>query len=359
MLATGLARIGIDGLAISPQGKGHARSERHAVEALAARAEHELVVFVREPIGIEGVEVVQVHARPTIGWDLVGLPAAARRHRLDGFLTLSERLPPTGAPPIVVWLFESPVHRIRANRAARAPLWYRGSDLLTCALWRRSLHRAAHVAFGSRATADDVLAEVGPLTSWSVVHPGIAPGFSPGPAPDRDRYVLHLGSNDPRDNTAVAVEAARQAGVRLLVVGGWHGDGAEALGRVSDEELVALYRGASAYLDPTLYEGFGYGVLEAMACGTPVVASNTTSIPEVVADAGILCDPTSSEEFAAALRRVLYEDTLGAKLRERGLSRARELTWERTGDGLSNALQVALSTAPRRRVDLHGRNTSA
>lgn len=359
MLATGLARIGIDGLAISPQGKGHARSERHAVEALAARGEHELVVFVREPIEIESVEVVQVHARPTIAWDLVGLPAAARRHRLDGFLTLSERLPPTGAPPIVVWLFESPVHRIRANRAGRAPLWHRGSDLLTCALWRRSLYRAAHVAFGSRATADDVLADVGPLTSWSVVHPGIAPGFSPGPAPDRDRYVLHLGSNDPRDNTAVAVEAARQAGVRLLVVGGWQGRGAEALGRVSDEELVALYRGASAYLDPTLYEGFGYGVLEAMACGTPVVASNTTSIPEVVGEAGILCDPTSPKQFATALRRVFDDQTLARALRERGLLRASELTWETAGAGLSDALHAALSTAQSRKVEPRGRNTSA
>src|SRR5204863_5115054 len=103
------------------------------------------------------------------------------------------------------------------------------------------------------------------------------------------------------DNTVAAVEACRRAGARLLVAGGWRGNGAEALGRVSDAELVELYRGAAAFLDPTLYEGFGYGVLEAMACGAPVVASSTTSIPEVVGDAGLLADPRDPAALGAAV----------------------------------------------------------
>jgi glycosyltransferase involved in cell wall biosynthesis len=347
MLADSVARIGVDGLMISPHGKGHARSERHAVEALAERGEHELVVFVRDDVELPGVEVVRVRERLTVDWELRGLSRAARTHRLDAVLTLSERLPLRGGgPPIVVWLFESPAHRIRQNRASRAPLWHRGSDLVTAALWQRSLRRASHVAFGSQATRDEVVAGIPELSSRSiVVYPGLAPGFTPGPAPDRGQYVFHLGSADPRDNTAVAVEACRRAGMRLLVAGGWSGGGAEPLGRVPDAELVELYRGASAFLDPSLYEGFGYGVLEAMACGAPVVASRSTSIPEVVGEAGLLCDPRSPGQLAAALRRVADEAGLAADLRRRGIEQAARFTWERAGQGLTAALDAAIAAA--------------
>jgi glycosyltransferase involved in cell wall biosynthesis len=336
-----MARVGVDGLMISPHGKGHARSELHAVEALAARGEHELVVFMREPREIDGVETVGVDGL-TLDWEMRGVVRAAREHRLDAFLSLSDRLPLAGGPPFVVWLFESPVHRIRANRRT-APLRHRGSDVVTSLLWKRSLRRAGHVAFGSRATQDEVEAEVA-VASASVVYPGLPPGFSPGTPVDRGGpYVFHLGSNDPRDNTAVAVEAASLAGVRLLVAGGWRGEGAEALGRVSDAEIVDLYRGATAFLDPTLYEGFGYGLLQAMACGTPVVASGVTSIPEVVGDAALLCDPCSTEAFGAALRRVVEEPGLASSMRERGLAQAARFTWDETGAGLARALERAMS----------------
>src|SRR5207248_5310231 len=111
------------------------------------------------------------------------------------------------------------------------------------------------------------------------------------------RYVLHIGSSDARDNTATALAAFARARVdaRLLVVGGVLGPaqvGVEFLGRVSDEELVQLYRGAVAYLDTSLYEGFGYQALEALTCGAPYVGSNATSLPEVVGDAGLLVDPS-------------------------------------------------------------------
>jgi glycosyltransferase involved in cell wall biosynthesis len=337
-----MARVGFDGLMISPNGKGHARSELHAVEALAARGEHELVVFTRTPAAIEGVSVVPVETHLTVGWELRGMPAAARSHGLDVFVSLSDRLPLRGGPPVVVWLFESPVHRIRANRESGAPRRNRASDALTSALWRRSLRRAAHVAFGSAATRDEVLGGM-ELASTSVVYPGVPPGFSFGPASDRGPYAFHLGSKDPRDGTAVAVEACRVAGLRLLVAGGWADAGAEALGRVSDEELRDLYRGATVYVDPTRYEGFGYGVIEAMACGAPVVASAVTSIPEVVGSAGILCEPDSVEQFATAVRRVRDDGDLRSSLRARGIERAAEFTWEKTGAGLSAAIDAALS----------------
>ncbi|MGH2933065.1 MAG: glycosyltransferase family 4 protein [Gaiellaceae bacterium] len=333
-----MLRVGFDGLMISPAGKGHARSELYGLQALAARGEHEVVAFVREPVEIDAVEAVVVEPRLTLDWELRGMPSAAKRHRLDVFVSLSDRLPLAGGPPVVVWLFESPMHRIHSNRASKASLWSLGSDAVTAGLWRRSLRKAAHVAFGSKATRDEVTADLD-LLSTSVVYPGVPPGFSPGKASGgRRSYALHLGSNDPRDGTETAVEACRLAGVHLVVAGGWYGEGAEAVGRVSDEELLDLYRGALLYLDPTRYEGFGYGALEAMASGTPVVASRVTSVPEVVGDAGILCAAGSVDEFADAIRIVVGDHELRESLRARGVARAASFDWRATGAGLSGAI---------------------
>jgi glycosyltransferase involved in cell wall biosynthesis len=157
--------------------------------------------------------------------------------------------------------------------------------------------------------------------------------------------VLHIGSDDPRDNTDTALAAFARADahpVRLLVAGGVQGGaqpGVEFLGRVTDEELVLLYQGAAAYLDTSLYEGFGYQALEALALGAPYVGSNATSLPEVVGDAGLLVDPTDVDALAAALSRVLAEPGLADELRRRGFERARTFTWERTADALLALLE--------------------
>jgi alpha-1,3-rhamnosyl/mannosyltransferase len=106
---------------------------------------------------------------------------------------------------------------------------------------------------------------------------------------------------------------------------------------VSDAELLALYRGAAAYVDASLYEGFGYQVLEAMACGTPVVATDVTSIPEITGGAALLVPPRSPERMAEALERVLADPE---DWRRRGLVRAAEFTWERTARELADALDA-------------------
>jgi glycosyltransferase involved in cell wall biosynthesis len=339
-------RLGIDATSVGPDGKGIARVQRGTVRALAELGRHELVVFARHPGELPEVETVKVTLRPAIVWEQIGLARAFRRHRLDALLTWTERLPLFGGGPFVVWLFEPPTRRIAENRRVGASAWQRASDRLTTALWRRSLERARLVLTGSSETAEAVreaAAAARPLypgldsSFWAEGDVGVYSHHSP--------YVLHVGSNDPRDDTPTALEAARRAGARLVVAGGYAGpaDGAELVGRVSDEELVALYRGASAFLDTSLYEGFGYQVLEAMASGTPVVASDTTSIPEVVGDAGLLCTPRDADAFAAALRRVLEDGQLAESLRTRGLARAAEFTWERTARELADAVEEALA----------------
>ena len=102
------------------------------------------------------------------------------------------------------------------------------------------------------------------------------------------------------------------------------------LGFVDDADLPALYRQATVFAYPSIYEGFGLPPLEAMACGTPVVASSASSVPEAVGDAGLLHDPFDVDELADALHRVVRDDALRADLRARGLARAVEFTWRRT-----------------------------
>ena len=96
---------------------------------------------------------------------------------------------------------------------------------------------------------------------------------------------------------------------------------------VSDKDLPALYRSATALVYPSLFEGFGLPPLEAMACGTPVITSNTSSLPEVVADAAILVDPYNENDIAGAMLKIAFDEQLKLQLREQGIVRARHFTW--------------------------------
>ena len=331
-----MSRLAIDATAVAPGAKGIGRVARGTAEALAARGA-DVVALVR-PGAEVAAETREVRARPAVLWEQLGLRRAAAEH--DVVLTFTERLPLGSGGRFVVWLYELPARRLEQNRGTG--LHQRGSDLLTRALWKHSLRRAWRVAAGSEATATELRAAL-PDVEVRVVYPGLDERFSPGEGRGGARYVLHLGSTDPRDNTGTVLRAfsvVRERAlepVRLLVAGGASGpsrDGVEFLGRVSDEELVELYRGAAAYVDATLYEGFGYQPLEAMACGAPVVASATTSSPEVVGDAALVVDPSDEDALADAVVRVLEELGLADDLRAKGLERARAFTWERTADAL-------------------------
>ncbi len=174
-------------------------------------------------------------------------------------------------------------------------------------------------------------------------------------------YILYVGSLEPRKNLRRLLQAWARVQPSLgaeveLVVAGAKGSsrvfecarldplppGVQFTGYVSDEQLPCLYSGALALVYPSLYEGFGLPPLEAMACGTPVVTSNGTSLPEVAADVAVLVDPEDIDSIAEGIRRVVASSALRDHMRQLGLERASRTTWDYTAQ---RTLQVLVEQA--------------
>lgn len=228
------------------------------------------------------------------------------------------------------------------------------------AFYRYSARRAQAIVTDSEFSASEICAAYAIAPARVTVAPlGVDESFRPDatppcelPAGIRAPFVLHVGDLHARRNLPLVVEAVLRArrsgaaaGVMLVLAGVDRGVGPalramasdagmpEAvmlLGRVEEPLLLSLYRYASALVYPSLYEGFGFPTLEAMAAGTPVIASNAASIPEVVGDAGLLLDPLDVGPWAETIARVVNEPRRREELALKGRARAAAFTWERT-----------------------------
>ncbi len=227
----------------------------------------------------------------------------------------------------------------------------------------RFLRRADRIIAISQHTARDVTRLLGIAPERiTVIHEGVNPAYRRIKDPASlaamrqryglpDRYILFFGTIEPRKNLVRLLEAYaalfQQAGAwpTLVIAGrpGWlvapvfervKTLGLEAQVRftdwVAEADIPALMSAAELFVFPSLYEGFGLPPLEAMACGVPVVSSSTSSIPEIVGDAGLLVDPLDTGALTAAMRAALVDADLRAGLRARGLARAAQFTWEAT-----------------------------
>ncbi len=234
------------------------------------------------------------------------------------------------------------------------PEWFRPRDrFLLSHLVPGSARRARRVITVSETSKRDIVRLLGvPEDKVVVTWNGVDERYKPVPREDalarlgrydvEPPYVLTVGTRWPRKNIALAIEAAGRlpAGVphRLVVTGkpGWGMEEWESgsrarvqfTGYIDDEDMPALYSAADLYLCPSHYEGFGLPVVEAMACGTPVLSSAGGALPEVIGDAGVIEERLDPAIWAARIASLLQDSSMLAGMRERGLQRAKQFTWE-------------------------------
>ena len=355
-------RIVVDVSPLSHPRTGIGNYIRGSVGGLCAAAggEHEIVAFA--PTSMKGPERIRAalagipvdarlwalpasHAFRT-AWSVVGHPDAERLLGRFDALQFSD------------WMYPSQRAGLRSTVIHDlVPLHH--PELVTPRT--RSMHgrkyrhaaRTCDVIFtNSRYTADDVAATLGIAAKRLVVAPpGLDPGYSPqGAAADLGRpYVLGIGTLEPRKNLRRLVAAWRllDPGLALVLAGatGWgeqeglDDSGIRQLGYVPDDEVPPLYRGAAVYVYPSLFEGFGMPIVEAMACGIPVVVSSHPSMDEACGDAAVRVDPHDSEAIAAGIREALERRQ---ELVPLGLAHAAGFTWRATGETMLHAYEERL-----------------
>jgi len=237
----------------------------------------------------------------------------------------------------------------------------------------RALRTARHTIAVSEATRDELRAAFGPLADRVTTIPnGVDERFRTPTDPAilaatldrfglRPGYLLFVGNPKPHKNLTLLLAAhvrlrARLAGAPPLVLAGvdraavvGSSDGVVALGTVDDDDLPALYRGARALVVPSRWEGFGLPAVEAMACGTPVVAAARGALPEVVGDGGLLYDGDDLEALLAALERILDDDALAAGLAESGRRRSAGYSWREAAARTLELYRRALDEESQRR----------
>jgi glycosyltransferase involved in cell wall biosynthesis len=282
-----------------------------------------------------------------LGWAAAGLPLSARGVTFDVFHAPAYMTPLWGPRPILLTIHDVSYERQPEEYPYRyGPV--RRAFYAVCA------RRADRVITDSEFSRTEIMAAYGIAADRIDVAPlGIGAEFTPDAAVPRELYVLHVGDLRSRRNLEMLLDvvidlrrtAADLVNLRLVLAGrdtgslaglkrqaelAGHAAALQHVDRPADKDLVSLYRKASVFAYPSRYEGFGLPVLEAMACGTPVVVSSAGSVPEVAGRDALLVDPDDRRGWREALLTVLSDPARAAALGEQGRRRAVVFTWERT-----------------------------
>jgi alpha-1,3-rhamnosyl/mannosyltransferase len=317
-----------------------ARERGHEVVAFAPTSPAGKGVIAEALVGVDVelklVSLVGAHGWRT-AWSVLGHPAAERW------------LGPFDVLHFTDWMYPPQRDGVRATTIhdlvpVHHPEWTTKRTQAMHGRKYRNAARTCDVVFANSAfTADDFAETLGfPRDRVLVAPPGIGADFTAnGDAADVGApYVLTVATLEPRKNLGTLVEAfalLADDGLALVLVGGagWGEQpqldrpGIVRLGRVDDEELARLYRGAAAVVYPSRFEGFGMPITEAMASGAPVVASAHRSMDEAAGDATVRADPESPQAIAAAIREAIARRV---ELREKGLAHAARFSWRRVGE---------------------------
>jgi glycosyltransferase involved in cell wall biosynthesis len=344
-------RIGFDGRDLLRKRTGVVNNAVHVARLLAERRDADFVVYtdtfvdpvVQPP---PGVPLRRLNA-PPVTWKHLALPLALLRDRIDVFHS------PTGTLPLL-----APCRQIVTSHdlfAAVEPAWFPpGMAAQLRTTQRRAARSASSVIAVSECTRRDLVERYGVAPDKiRVVYNGVDHDrFVPREVDAeaiarrfgvRHPFILCVGSLMPWRNAPRLLQAAARLDLGLLFVGRdiWGSDPTERLaakhgwdwarfaGYVDDGALPVLYAAARVFAYPSLYEGFGIPPLEAMASGTPVVASTAGALPEVLGDAALLVDPLDTDALAQALDAAARDQ---GELRRRGLERAAQFTWSRTAE---------------------------
>ena len=368
-----MAVIGLDATYLSIYGKGVSRYQYNLIKSLSKLDKKNCyyVFLNKENILPElpkqdNFNYIRIYIPKRIIWDQFQLPVITKKYNLDIYHSALDTLPIFSKTNFVLFLFEIPDYRIEIlSHSGRISLYSYLSYGYNKSFFRRSLRKAKIIIASSYSTKADLIQKYGIAEKkiW-VIYPAADERFCA--TDDKDSlfntrkkynaeagYIFHISSSDPRDNTPVVICAYQRAQRNLkipkkLIIYGDVDPKRMGLNKLITElnlknniifigrllqdelkELAALYQAADLYIDPSLYEGFGFQVVEAMACGIPVIASNVTSLPEVVGDAGILVSPNDIEGFVSALVRVLTDSGLRDSMCQKSLGRAKFFSWDR------------------------------
>ena len=354
-------RIGIDAHMVGSRETGNETYCLGLIEGLEQIEDHnQYVVYltsrsVLPSVNGHGRLLRRMLRRGSSAWRLLmGFAQASRKDRLD-VLHVTYNVPFFTRCPLVVSVHDiSYVHY---------PEFFSKRDLRLLGTYvPYSVKAARHVLTLSESAAEDIERVYGvPRSKISVVPLAARAPYSSMAEPTRvsymreayglsEPYILAVGNLQPRKNLLRLVEAVAQlpawaSDLKLAVVGKAQWKESEIYrmvtelglrdrvvftGYVSDEDLALLYHGSLALVYPSLYEGFGLPILEAMACGTPVICSNTSSMPEVAGDAAIMIDPLNVGELADAIGSVVESNSLREHLRHLGFARAASFSWLKT-----------------------------